>query len=44
MGPIACKLLESVVKYQITDHFLIDKLFSDKQFGFLKARSLLLSY
>jgi len=28
-----------VVKDKIVDHFLTNKLFSDKQFGFLKGRS-----
>jgi len=36
---ITCKLLESVVKDKIMDHFLTNKLFSDKQFGFLKGSS-----
>jgi len=36
---VVCKLLESMVKDKIVDHFLINKLFSDKQFGFLKGRS-----
>ena len=30
---------ESVVRDKIMDHFLTNKLFSDKQFGFLKGRS-----
>ena len=36
---IVCKVLESVVRDKIMDHFLTNKLFSDKQFGFLKGRS-----
>jgi len=37
-------LLDSEVKDKIMDNFLTDKLFSDKQFGFLKSRSTVSQY
>ena len=36
---ISCKLLESIVKDDMYDHMKDHKLFSNKQFGFLKGRS-----
>ena len=36
---IVCKLLESIIRDNIIRHFVNNKLFSDKQYGFLKGRS-----
>ena len=39
---IMCKTLESVIRDHIMDHFIKNKLFSKKQFGFIKSRSTVL--
>ena len=36
---IICKILESILRDHVTDHMKINKLFSDKQFGFITGRS-----
>jgi hypothetical protein len=36
---IVCKMLESIVRDKILSHFVHNKFFSNKQFGFLKGRS-----
>jgi len=36
---IACKILESIIRDHIMIHFLINNLFSEKQFGFITGRS-----
>ena len=36
---IICKILESIIKDNITQHFIQNSLFSSKQFGFIKGRS-----
>ena len=36
---IICKLLESLIKERVLNHFMKNKLFTNKQFGFLKGRS-----
>ena len=39
---ILCKVLESIVRDEIIDHFKSNNLFSSKQFGFLSGRSTVL--
>ena len=36
---ILCKVMESIVRDKVMDHFVKNKLFTNKQFGFLKGRS-----
>ena len=36
---ILCKLMESIVRDKVIDHFVKNKLFTNEQFGFLKGRS-----
>ena len=36
---VLCKTLESIIRDQIIDHMTKNKLFSDKQFGFIAGRS-----
>ena len=36
---ILCKLLESIIRDKVMEHFTINKLFTNRQFGFLKGRS-----
>jgi len=36
---ICCKIMESIIRQSITDHFLDNNAFSNKQFGFIKGRS-----
>jgi len=36
---ILCKLMESIVRDKVMEHFVIDKLFTNRQFGFLKGQS-----
>ena len=36
---ILCKILESIIRDKIMDHFMSNKLFTNRQFGFLKGRS-----
>jgi len=36
---IACKVMETLVRDKIMEYFVLNKLFTDKQFGFLKGRS-----
>jgi len=33
---ILCKVMESIVRDQFMEHFLLNKLFTNRQFGFLK--------
>jgi hypothetical protein len=39
---IICKSMESIIRDHIMDHFTRNKLFSNKQFGFIKGRSTVL--
>jgi hypothetical protein len=39
---IVCKLLESLIRDEIMEHFIKNKLFSAKQFGFIRGRSTVL--
>jgi ribonucleases P/MRP protein subunit RPP40 len=39
---VICKLMESLIRDQIMEHFLLHKLFSDKQYGFISYRSTVL--
>ena len=39
LTPILCKLLETIIRDHIMIHMKQNKLFSDKQFGFLPGRS-----
>jgi len=39
---IVCKILESIIRDHILEHFLTNNLFSSKQYGFLKGRSTVL--
>ena len=39
---ICCKLMESLVRDIVMDHFVSNNLFSDKQYGFIKGRSTVL--
>ena len=39
---ICCKLIESLVTELITEYFLKNNLFSNKQYGFIKGRSTVL--
>ena len=34
-----CKILESIIRDKVMEHFTINKLFTNRQFGFLKGRS-----
>jgi len=36
---IICKILESIIRDSIMEHFTANKLFTNRQFGFLKGRS-----
>ena len=36
---ILCKVMESIVRDKVMEHFVKNKLFTNKQFGFLKGRS-----
>jgi len=36
---ICCKIMESIIRQSITDHFIANNAFSSKQFGFIKCRS-----
>ena len=36
---ILCKVMESIARDKIMEHFVKNKLFTNKQFGFLKGRS-----
>ena len=36
---VTCKVLESVIRDHLMEHFIVNKLFTNKQFGFLKGRS-----
>ena len=36
---IACKIMESVIRDHITQHFIVNRLFANKQYGFIKGRS-----
>jgi Reverse transcriptase (RNA-dependent DNA polymerase)/Endonuclease-reverse transcriptase len=36
---IVCKIMESIIKDNVVEHFKINNLFSKKQFGFIKGRS-----
>ena len=36
---IICKVLESIIKKHIVNHFINEKLFADEQHGFMKGRS-----
>ena len=36
---VLCKLLESIIRDHIIEHLTSNKLFSEKQFGFIKGRS-----
>ena len=37
---VICKVLESIIRGCIVEHMKSNKLFSDKQFGFISGRSL----
>jgi len=39
---ICCKIMESVIRDYLMEYFMINKLFSDKQYGFIKGRSTVL--
>ena len=39
---IVCKLLESVIRNHVMDYFIINHLFSSRQYGFIKGRSTVL--
>jgi hypothetical protein len=39
---IPCKIMESIIRDHIVEHFNRNKLFSNKQFGFIKGRSTVL--
>ena len=36
---ILCKILESIIRDKVKEHFISNKLFTNRQFGFLKGRS-----
>ena len=36
---VICKLLESMIRDHVMEHFKINKLFNDNQYGFIKGRS-----
>ena len=36
---IVCKILQSIITDKIMEHFVKNKLFTNRQFGFLKVRS-----
>ena len=39
---VVCKVLESIIRENINEHMKSNKLFSDKQFGFISGRSTVL--
>ena len=39
---MVCKVLESIIRENIVEHMKLNKLFSDKQFGFISGRSTVL--
>jgi len=39
---VVCKLMESILRANIMEHFTANKFFSSKQFGFIKQRSMTL--
>ena len=39
---MVCKILESIIRENIVEHMRSNKLFSDKQFGFISGRSIVL--
>src|SRR6266516_6667068 len=39
---ICCKLMESLIRDLVMNHILVNNLFSDKQYGFIKGRSTVL--
>ena len=39
---VVCKVLESIIRENIVEHMKLNKLFSDKQFGFISGRSTVL--
>src|SRR2546425_8682789 len=39
---ITCKLMESIIRDQMMDYFLINKLFNEYQYGFINGRSVVL--
>ena len=39
LTPILCKVMESFIRDAIHDHMISNALYSDKQFGFINARS-----
>ena len=39
---VICKVMEAIVRDHIMNFFLQNKLFSDKQYGFIKGRSTVL--
>jgi len=36
---VICKILESMIRNHVMEHFKINKLFNDNQYGFIKGRS-----
>ena len=40
----ACKIMEGIIQDHIIDHMKINKMFSDKQFGFISGRSITLQF
>ena len=36
---VVCKILESIIETNIMEHFTVSKLFTNRQFGFLKGRA-----
>ena len=41
---ICCKIIESIIRDFITEHLIRNKVFSNKQFGFIKGRSTVLQF
>ena len=39
MTSVTCKLMESVIRDHVLNYFMRNRLFSDRQYGFIKGRS-----
>ena len=39
MTSVTCKLMESIIRDHVLNYFMRNRLFSDRQYGFVKGRS-----
>jgi len=39
MTSVTCKLMESIIRDHVLNYFMRNRLFSDRQYGFIKGRS-----